>query len=121
MPITHLDMNTNSELVVQALRRDGAVVVENLAEPDLVDRVGAELRPRLDASGLKSRNAFNGSRTLRCNSVLTTAPSAAALVAHNLLVAVTDAILLPHCAAYRVGSMTLSGLARQAAGSGMAR
>jgi ectoine hydroxylase-related dioxygenase (phytanoyl-CoA dioxygenase family) len=91
---------------VEALRRDGAVVVTGLAEPRLVDTVRAELRPRLDASGLKSRSDFNGSRTLRSNSVLSAAPSAAALVDHDMLVGVADAILLPHCATYQVGSMT---------------
>jgi ectoine hydroxylase-related dioxygenase (phytanoyl-CoA dioxygenase family) len=38
--------------------------------------------------------------------VLSAAPSAAALVDHDMLVGVADAILLPHCATYQVGSMT---------------
>ncbi len=106
MPLSYFDGTVDTGAVVEALRRDGAVVVTGLAEPRLVDTVRDELRPRLDASGLKSRSDFNGSRTLRSNSVLSAAPSAAELVDHDMLVGVADAILLPHCATYQVGSMT---------------
>jgi ectoine hydroxylase-related dioxygenase (phytanoyl-CoA dioxygenase family) len=106
MPLSYFDGTGDTGAVVEALRRDGAVVVTGLAEPRLVDTIRAELRPRLDASGLKSRSDFNGSRTLRSNSVLSAAPSAAELVDHDMLVGVADAILLPHCATYQVGSMT---------------
>ncbi len=106
MPLGYFDGTANTGAVVEALRRDGAVVVTDLAEPGLVDTIRAELRPHLDASGLKTRSDFNGSRTLRSNSVLSTAPSAADLVDHDMLVGVADAILLPHCATYQVGSMT---------------
>jgi len=97
MPLSYFDGTADTGAVVEALRRDGAVVVTNLAEPRLVDTIRAELRQRLDASGLKSRSDFNGSWTLRSNSVLSKAPSAADLVDHDMLVGVADAILLPHC------------------------
>ena len=106
MPLSYFDRTADTGAVVEALRRDGAVVVTDLAEPGLVDTIRAELRPHLDASGLKTRSDFNGSRTLRSNSVLSTAPSAADLIDHDMLVGVADAILLPHCATYQVGSMS---------------
>lgn len=93
-------------------------MVTGLVEPHLVDAIRVELRPHLDAAGLKTSSNFNGSRTLRSNSVLSTAPSAASLIDHDMVVAVADAILLPHCATYQVGSMTaieiLPGEAAQA-------
>ena len=106
MPLAYLDRTADTGTVVQALRRDGAVVVTGLAEHSLVDTVLAELRPQLDASGLKSLSEFNGDRTLRFNNVLSTAPSAAGLVDHDMVVGVANEILLPHCATYQVGSMT---------------
>ena len=106
MPLTYFDSTAETASVVEALRRDGAVAVTGLAEPALVDTIRAELRPRLDASGLKARSDFNGARTLRVNSVLSAAPSAAGLVDHDMVVGVADAILLPHCATYQVGSLT---------------
>ena len=106
MPIMSVDSNSDIATVVSALRRDGAVIVRNLIESDLVDTVRAELRPELDARGLKTRSNFNGSLTLRIGQVLATAPSAAAIVDHDMVVRVADEILLPHCATYQVSSLT---------------
>lgn len=107
MELTYLANTAEVDSVVGALRRDGAVVVENVAEPDLIDRISTELRPRLDEMGLRSRTAFNGDSTLRvAYGLLSAAPGAAALIDHDLVVAVADEILLPHCATYTIGSMT---------------
>ncbi len=118
MPLSYLEGSANAASVVAALRRDGAVAVTGLVAGDLVDQVAAQLRPPLDASGLRSKSDFNGDKTLRFSNVLTLAPSAAALVDHDLVVAVANEILLPHCATYRIGSMTaieiLPGEAAQA-------
>ena len=59
MPIASLDCDTNIANVVSALRRDGAVIVRNLIETDLVDTVRGELRPELDVQGLKTQSDFN--------------------------------------------------------------
>ena len=104
MPLTYLERTADVAPVTDALRRDGAVVVTGLAEPALIDTVAAELRPQLDASGLDTCSDFNGSKTLRTGAVLTAAPSAAALVDHDLVVGVANEILLPYCATYQVGS-----------------
>ena len=118
MPLTYLDRTDDAETVAGALRRDGAVVVSDLVEHKLVDTVVAELREPLDLSGLNTRSDFNGDRTLRCSNVLSAAPSAAALVDHDMVVGVANEILLPHCATYQVGSLTaieiLPGEAAQA-------
>ncbi len=106
MPIASLDCDTDIANVVSALRRDGAVIIRNLIETDLVDTVRAELRPELDVQGLKTQSDFNGSLTFRIGRVLATAPSAAAIVDHDMVVRVADEILLPHCAAYQVSSLT---------------
>lgn len=106
MPISSLDRFSNPDSITSALRCDGAVIVNNLVEADLVDAVRAELRPELDLSGLKTKSDFNGSHTLRTNRVLSVAPSAAELVDHDMVVRVADEILLPHCATYQVGSLT---------------
>ena len=53
MPLSYFDRTADTGAAVEALRRDGAVVVTDLAEPRLVDTIRAELRTDLDASGLK--------------------------------------------------------------------
>jgi hypothetical protein len=106
MPLAYLDSGAGPGDVVNALRSDGAVVVTGLVEAEVADLILAELRPHLDSSGLNARSDFNGSLTSRFWQVLAKAPSAAAVVNHDLVVQVADAILLPHCATYRIGSMT---------------
>ena len=119
MPIEQLANSSSLATIVEALRRDGAVIVKDVAETDVVDRIVTELRPVLDKVGLETRSAFNGDKTLRASfGLLNAAPSAAALVDHDLVVDVANEILLPHCASYAVGSMTaieiLSGESAQA-------
>jgi hypothetical protein len=107
MPLNNFERTADIGAIVEALRRDGAVVVTELVESSLVDAIRAELRPQFDAHGLKACSDFNGTRTLRCwTGLLAGAPSAADLIDHDMLVGVADAVLLPHCATYQVGSMT---------------
>ena len=106
MPLSYLDRTSSPAEVVSRLRRDGAVVVTGLAEPGLTGKVTAELRQKLDSSGLGSSSEFNGAKTLRSGSVLANAPCAAPLLDHDMVVDVANEILLPHCATYQVGSIT---------------
>jgi hypothetical protein len=106
MPLSYLDRTSSPEEVVSRLRRDGAVVVTGLAEAELAGKVTAELRQKLNASGLDSSSDFNGAKTLRSGSVLANAPAAAPLLDHDMVVEVANEILLPHCATYQVGSIT---------------
>jgi hypothetical protein len=107
MPLKKFEGTADIGAVVETLRRDGAVVVTEVAEPGLVDTIVAELRPRLDDVGLESCSAFDGGKTLRAGyGLLATAPSAASLIDHDLVVAIANEILLPHCTTYAVGSMT---------------
>ncbi len=107
MPLDTLNKTSEIGTIVDALRRDGAVVVNDVVDPFLIDTIVAELRPILDEAGLKSRSAFNGDRTLRASyGLLTEAPSVAELIDHDMVVDVANEILLPHCASYTIGSMT---------------
>lgn len=106
MPLSYLDRSSSPAEVVSRLRRDGAVVVTGLAEPGLTGKVTAELRQKLDSSGLDSSSEFNGAKTLRSGSVLANAPGAAPLLDHDMVVDVANEILLPYCATYQVGSIT---------------
>lgn len=106
MALKYFEKNTAIETILAALRRDGAVVVNELAEPELVDAVAAQLRPKFDEAAAVKQSAFDGARTNRYNCVLRGAPRAAELVEHDMLIALANDIMLPHCATYQVGSMT---------------
>jgi hypothetical protein len=106
MSLTYLDRSADAVAVADVLRREGAVAVTELVEPQLVDTVAVELRPQLDAEGLKSQSIFNGDLTHRYGGVLRTAPSAADLVDHDAVVGVANEILLPHASTYRISSLS---------------
>ena len=88
------------------LMADGAVIVENVIEAPMLDRVLAELRGAFDAQGLKFTNEFNGYKTRRLGGILGLSCAAADILAHPLVLAVCDHALRPHCESYRIGSST---------------
>ena len=92
--------------IVSAMRKHGAAIVEAVAPHPLVDRVAAELRPHFDRNGRYDESDFNGFSTLRLGEILARSRSAADLIGHDLVCAVADEILLPHCVNYRIGSCT---------------
>jgi ectoine hydroxylase-related dioxygenase (phytanoyl-CoA dioxygenase family) len=110
MSLNSFDAAVSSALVVEALRRDGAAIVRNLASTTLVDAVTAELRVKLDESGTDHQasypTGFSGHKTLRCYGVLRFSPSSSELIAHRMVLEVADAILLPACSDYQLGSTT---------------
>ncbi len=92
--------------IVDALRRNGAVVLREWAGLETVDAVAAELRSFFDGEGEYDQSDFNGYKTLRVPGILARSPSSAELVGHERLLEIVDDILLPHCVNYRIGSMT---------------
>jgi phytanoyl-CoA dioxygenase PhyH len=106
MLLDSFDAKASPAAVVDVLRRDGGVIVRALAPAGLIDTCAAELRPALEEYDQSQRTDFSGPKTLRCGAVLRYAPRAAGLIAHPLVLAVADAILLPSCAEYQIGSTT---------------
>lgn len=105
MTIEKFDGNAEISKIVEALRRDGAVIVTGLIDGERADSVAAELRAPLDRSGLDGVSDFNGARTQRLDSSLVVAPSSAPLLEHDMVVALADAILLPHAVTYQISSV----------------
>jgi ectoine hydroxylase-related dioxygenase (phytanoyl-CoA dioxygenase family) len=106
MALKSLESTASSAAVIDALRRDGGVIVRDLAPVSLIDDCSAQLRPELDKYDESQRTDFSGAKTLRCGGVLRYAPTCAALIAHRMVLDVADAILLPSCADYTIGSTT---------------
>jgi ectoine hydroxylase-related dioxygenase (phytanoyl-CoA dioxygenase family) len=106
MQLESLDAKVPAATVVELLRRDGGVIVRELAPVSLIDTCAAALRPALEEYDQGQRTNFSGPKTLRCGAVLRYAPSTAELIAHSLVLAVADTVLLPACAEYQIGSTT---------------
>jgi hypothetical protein len=106
MLLESFDAIASPAAVVDVLRRDGAVIVRNLAPVGLIDVCATELRLSFNEHDESQRTNFSGAKTLRCGGVLRYAPTCAALIAHQMVLDVADAILLPSCAEYQIGSTT---------------
>ena len=65
MPLRYLENTAETRTIVEALRRDCAVAVTDVAKTGLIDTIVTELRPRLDEVGQNTLGAFNGGKTLR--------------------------------------------------------
>mgnify|MGYP001246695901 CR=1 FL=1 len=87
--------------IVLALERDGYVIIENLAAPDLIARVTRELQPHIDARepGFES---MMGVLTRRFGRLLMRSTAVQDLLTEPLVLSVADLLLLPYCARYQV-------------------
>ena len=83
MPIAHLSSKASPDEVAATVVRDGAVVVDGVAPPELLHRIESELRPYLDATPT-GPDDFSGNRTRRTGSLIARSPSCRDLVMHPL-------------------------------------
>lgn len=106
MDFESFERDAPGEDVVVALQRDGAVIVRNQVGPEIVEAVLEELRADFDAEGTRSQSDFNGYKTLRLSLIPARSRTSLELIAHPRVLEIADAVLLPHCLTYQIGSMT---------------
>jgi hypothetical protein len=83
VPIEHLTSDAAPHEVAEAVGRDGAVIVDGVADAALLDRIESELRPYLDATP-SGPDEFSGTLTRRTGSLVARSPSSRELVMHPL-------------------------------------
>ena len=92
--------------VLAVMHRDGAVILTDMLPAATMAQAAAEMRERFDTQGRRSESDFNGYRTLRIGGVLGYAPTTAQIIGHPRVLEIADAVLLPFCQNYRIGSTT---------------
>lgn len=90
--LQHLSSTAAPEDVVAVLRSDGAVVVDDLASLDVLDRLEAELAPFLDATPYGSED-FAGRSTRRTGALAARCPTSRELLQHPLILEATRQLL----------------------------
>lgn len=109
--LARLKATDPTDEVVAALRDDGAVIVEEMLDADLVARLNAELDPLLAAARPDHDRAFIndaiawffGERTRHVTGVASKSPTfATEILIHPTLLGVCDAVLQPSCARYQL-------------------
>ena len=84
MSLSHLPADVDAEDVVDALGRDGAVIVDHLAPPELLDRIAEELAPSLAITPM-GPDDFSGRNTRRTGALIARSPASRDLVMHPLV------------------------------------
>lgn len=93
MAVEHVPAaGADAEALADVLRRDGCVVVDDLAPPELLDRFQAEIEPHLATTAV-GRDEFTGLNTRRTGALIARSPTARELVMHPLALAVCSAVL----------------------------
>lgn len=99
--VTHWPAGAPVARIAAVLDRDGAVIIDDLFGPEVLDPVRAELAPILDATD-PGGGGFLGHSTKPVPGLLAKAPSFAACITHPLLLALADHALLPWCRRYQL-------------------
>lgn len=94
--LMHFAADTATPQLMAALRRDGAVIVDDVIDSKALAALNAELAPYIAATPT-GRDSFTGNRTTRTGALVARSPATRALVMHKLIAAAADALLLPFC------------------------
>ncbi len=106
MSVVCLDRSASVEDILSVLRRDGVAVIRNIATPETMDRLLADITPLLDEEE-PGGGEFFGHRSKRIGGIVSRTPVFSELIVDPLLLALADAVLLPNCETYQI---PLSGL-----------
>lgn len=99
--IPRFDRSADSSEVVEAFRVAGCVVIEELVDHDVIDRVLDEMRPHIDTTPVGGDD-FSGRNTTRTGALLARSRSSLDLVAHPLVLDVTDQVLSPYASSFQL-------------------
>jgi ectoine hydroxylase-related dioxygenase (phytanoyl-CoA dioxygenase family) len=94
MPVslTHLPASTSVQAVVDAIRRDGAVIVDHVVSNDLLDRMADELAASFEETEFGT-DEFNGLHTRRTGALIARSETARRLIQHPLVLGTAKEIL----------------------------
>ena len=92
MKLEHLPATATPEMVVDAIKRDGAVIVDRVVSRDAMDAVASELKPFLDATPC-GPDDFSGRRTRRTGGLVARSPLCRELITHPLALGAAGRLL----------------------------
>lgn len=90
--IEHLPATADATVIHEVLRRDGAVVIDDLVDLDVLDRMDAELAPYIEATSFGSDD-FAGRRTRRTGGLVARSAAAREVVQHPVVLDVVGRVL----------------------------
>jgi ectoine hydroxylase-related dioxygenase (phytanoyl-CoA dioxygenase family) len=92
MGVQHLASTATPEEIHGILELDGAVIIDDLADVTLIDRITDEMAPFVEATPAGSDD-FSGRHTKRTGALVARSPASRELVTHPLILDVTGKLL----------------------------
>jgi hypothetical protein len=92
MSVISLPNTTSPDEIAEVLGRDGVVVVDRLAGPEVMDELAVELRPWMAATAT-GPDDFSGRCTRRTGGLVARSPKTRALITNPLVLAATKKVL----------------------------
>jgi ectoine hydroxylase-related dioxygenase (phytanoyl-CoA dioxygenase family) len=100
MKVEHLPATATPEEATAILKRDGAVIIDNVLSAPEMDAVAAELKPWMNATEF-GPDDFSGRRTKRTGGLVARSPKCRELVMNQLVLGVAEG-LLSHAASFQL-------------------
>jgi hypothetical protein len=92
MPIAHVAADTSAAPLEEILRRDGAVIIDGLADEATIDAVAREMAPYIAATPYGS-DGFSGRTTKRTGALIARSRTSHQLIQHPLVLDVVGRLL----------------------------
>jgi ectoine hydroxylase-related dioxygenase (phytanoyl-CoA dioxygenase family) len=99
--LKHVPAGVPADVIVEALKTDGALVIDGMLDDAGIAKVRAEIDPYVDATGV-GRDAFSGFQTTRTGALVARSPACRELILHPTMLAACDGFLLPSCDRYQL-------------------
>lgn len=92
MSVVHLPATASVEQIHQVLHRDAALIIDDLASIEQIDRINAEMAPFVEATPSGS-DEFSGRNTKRTGALIARSPASHELIQHPTILGVTGQLL----------------------------
>jgi hypothetical protein len=99
--LEHLPQDTPIPRLMEALDRDGAVILTKLMTPGEVDGVLEELQPFINVTHV-GRESFSGFKTTRTGALAARSKAVRTAILNRRIRAICDEVLLPNCENYQI-------------------
>jgi hypothetical protein len=90
--LEHLSADATAEDVTRLLKRDGAVIIDRLVQPEAMDGILDEMKPWFDATPF-GPDDFSGRRTRRTGGLVARSPKCREIVMHPLVLGASRKLL----------------------------
>jgi ectoine hydroxylase-related dioxygenase (phytanoyl-CoA dioxygenase family) len=99
--VTTLRAETTPADIAKVLGQDGCVIISDLASPEMMDQVAAEIEPYAAATNAGDDD-FLGQSTRRVGALIARSSSARSLVTHPKILDTLDRALGDHCSTFQI-------------------